>query len=172
MKRAPLFVFAGTVAGLAGILSFHTHPQTSGLAGSAENGSVNDGSTHPAKRHDPSVPRSGASTPASHSGHTSRASRASHSLVRSVTGAREQYGYGVLAVRVTVRGGHIVNVSVPFIRTAEQYSQQLASEAIPTLRNEVLAAQSANINGVSGATYTSQAYAKSLQAALDKLHLA
>jgi uncharacterized protein with FMN-binding domain len=38
------------------------------------------------------------------------------------------------------------------------------------LRNEVLAAQSANINAVSGATYTSQAYALSVQAALDKVH--
>jgi uncharacterized protein with FMN-binding domain len=160
MKRVPLFVFAGTVAGLAGILSFHTHPQTSGLAGSAGTGPAKEGSGQPAKRHDHS--RSGSGAPASASG----------SAVRSLKGATEQYGYGQLAVRVTVRAGRIVNVSVPYIQTAEQYSQQLASQAIPMLKNEVLAAQSAHINAVSGATYTSQAYAASVQAALDKLHLA
>jgi uncharacterized protein with FMN-binding domain len=39
------------------------------------------------------------------------------------------------------------------------------------LRSEVLSGQTASISGVSGATYTSQAYATSLQAALDKLHI-
>jgi uncharacterized protein with FMN-binding domain len=59
---------------------------------------------------------------------------------------------------------------VPLLKTAEPYSQQLASQVIPMLRNEVLSAQSTSINAVSGATYTSQAYAASVQAALDKLH--
>ncbi len=92
--------------------------------------------------------------------------------VRAATGATEQYGYGYLAVRVTVRSGKIINVAVPIIQAAEPYSQQLATQVIPMLRNEVLSAQSAQINGVSGATYTSQAYAMSLQAALDKLRKA
>jgi uncharacterized protein with FMN-binding domain len=86
-------------------------------------------------------------------------------------GATEQYGYGDLAVKVTASGNRITNVTVPAIQTAEPYSQQLASQAIPTLRSEVLSGQSAGINAVSGATYTSQAYALSLQAALDKLHI-
>lgn len=160
MKRAPLFVITGTVAGLAGILSFHTEPHTAALAAPAHTGQAKAGRTNPAKRHDHPAAGSGASTPAG------------GGAVRSVTGATEQYGYGELAVRVSVRGGRIVSVSVPFIQTSEQYSQQLASEAIPTLNNEVLTAQSAHINGVSGATYTSRAYAASLQAALDKLHQA
>jgi uncharacterized protein with FMN-binding domain len=74
-------------------------------------------------------------------------------------------------VKVTVRGSHIVNVSVASLQTAEQYSQQLAQQVIPLLRNEVLSAQSARINAISGATYTSEAYATSLQSALDRLHL-
>jgi uncharacterized protein with FMN-binding domain len=57
------------------------------------------------------------------------------------------------------------------LRTAEPYSQQLAGQVIPTLRSEVLSGQTASISGVSGATYTSQAYAMSVQAALDKLHI-
>jgi uncharacterized protein with FMN-binding domain len=86
-------------------------------------------------------------------------------------GASEQYGYGELAVKVTASGNHITNVAVATLQTAEPYSQQLASQVIPTLRSEVLSGQSAQINGVSGATYTSQAYVMSLQAALDKLHI-
>jgi len=160
MKRAPLFVFAGTVAGLAGILSFHTHPQTAAPAASAGTHAAKDSPTQPARRQDRKKSRSVGSTPAS------------SSAVRSLTGATERYGYGQLAVRVTVRGSRIINVSVPALSTEEQYSQQLAEQAIPTLRNEVLTAQSAHIDGVSGATYTSQAYAASVQAALDKLHVA
>ena len=80
------------------------------------------------------------------------------------------YGYGELSTKVSVSGGRITGVSVPVLKTAEQYSQQLAAQVIPTLRNEVLAAQSARIQAVSGATYTSEAYAQSVQAALDKAH--
>jgi uncharacterized protein with FMN-binding domain len=83
----------------------------------------------------------------------------------------EQYGYGELAVKVTVSGSRITAVTVPTLRTAEQYSQQLAAQVIPMLKSQVMAAESARINGVSGATYTSEAYAYSLQSALDKLHI-
>jgi uncharacterized protein with FMN-binding domain len=91
--------------------------------------------------------------------------------VRQVTGALVQYGYGELSVTVTARGNQITGVSVPVLRTAEPYSQQLATQALPALKSEVLAAHSARINAVSGATYTSQAYADSIQSALDKLHI-
>ena len=80
------------------------------------------------------------------------------------------YGYGELATRVTISHGRITGVSVPVLKTAEQFSQQLAAQAIPVLRNEVLSAQSARIQAVSGATYTSEAYARSVQAALDQAH--
>jgi uncharacterized protein with FMN-binding domain len=83
----------------------------------------------------------------------------------------EQYGYGQLSVTVTVRGNQIVAVSVPVLHTIDQYSQQLAEQVIPMLRSEVLAAHSAQIHGVSGATYTSEAYAQSIQSALDRLHI-
>jgi uncharacterized protein with FMN-binding domain len=73
-------------------------------------------------------------------------------------------------VKVTVSGNKITGLSVPVLQTAEPYSQSLAQQVIPMLRNEVLSAQSARINGISGATYTSEAYAYSLQAALDSLH--
>jgi uncharacterized protein with FMN-binding domain len=81
------------------------------------------------------------------------------------------FGYGTLSVRVVARGTQITDVSVPAIQTAEPTSQQISTQAIPMLRAEVLSAQGASIDAVSGATYTSQAYIQSLQAALDDLHL-
>jgi len=88
---------------------------------------------------------------------------------RSAVGSSEQYGYGVLSVKVTVRGSRITDVSVSTLQTAESYSQSIAQQVIPILRNEVLAAQSTAVNGISGATYTTQAYLQSLQSALDAL---
>ncbi len=75
---------------------------------------------------------------------------------RSATGTGENYGYGVLAVKVTVQGSRITEVSVANLQTAEQYSQRLAQQVIPMLKGEVLSAQSAGINGISGATYTAR----------------
>jgi uncharacterized protein with FMN-binding domain len=156
MKRAPLFVLAGTVAGFAGVLGFHSRPASSAAPGShpAATGASRSGNGGPAAL--PSAPSAaaGAGGPA-----------------RTATGATEQYGYGQLAVKVTVAGTRITSVSVPAIQTAEPYSQQLATQVIPMLRSEVLAGQNARIHGVSGATYTSEAYAMSLQSALDKLHV-
>jgi uncharacterized protein with FMN-binding domain len=86
-------------------------------------------------------------------------------------GSTAQFGYGLLEVKVTVRGTRITNVSVPVLETAEPTSQQISEQAIPMLTAEVLSAQSAGINAISGATYTSEGYAQSLQAALDKLHI-
>jgi uncharacterized protein with FMN-binding domain len=74
-------------------------------------------------------------------------------------------------VKVTVSGNRVTDVSVPSLQVAEPTSQQICDQAIPLLRSEVLAAQSARIDGVSGATYTSEAYYLSLQAALDALHV-
>ncbi len=145
MTRAPWLMLAGAVAGFLGVLGLHK----------------------PAAPAAPAAGGPAASPPASGS---AAAPAAATGPGTTVTGPVEQYGYGELAVQVTVSGGRITGLAVPLIRTAEPFSQQLASQAIPMLRNEVLSAQGTNINAVSGATYTSQAYATSVQAALDKLH--
>jgi len=90
--------------------------------------------------------------------------------VRTVPGVVEQYGYGQLSVRVTAKGTRITKVVLATLQTADQYSQQLAVQVVPMLQREVLHAQSARIQGISGATYTSEAYALSVQSAIDKLH--
>jgi uncharacterized protein with FMN-binding domain len=94
------------------------------------------------------------------------------STIRHAVGAIEQYGYGAISVKVTVKGQAITAVSVASLQTAESYSQQIAQQTIPVLQSEVLSAQSANVNGISGATYTTQAFLSSLQSALNSLHVA
>jgi uncharacterized protein with FMN-binding domain len=56
-------------------------------------------------------------------------------------------------------------------RTAADYGDPISAGAEPQLRQEALQAQSAHIDTVSGATYTSEGYRQSLQAALDAAHL-
>jgi uncharacterized protein with FMN-binding domain len=167
MKRASLLVLTGTVAGFAGVLTFHTHPASP--ASLPASGSPPGGTQRvPSGRASPASPA--AARPA-----TARPDPASPApaspAIRSATGPAVPFGYGALSVRVVVRGTQITDVSVPAIQTAEPTSQQISTQAIPTLRAEVLSAQGASIDGVSGATYTSQAYVRSLQAALDDLHL-
>lgn len=158
MKRAGWYVIAGAAAGFAGVVGFHG----SGAAAPAALAHLKPGGTK-ASAAPPAAGPARSSGPAAQPG--------SSGPVRKATGTVEQYGYGELSVTVTVRGNQITDVSVPLLRTAEPYSQQLAQQVIPMLRSEVLAVHSAQIHGVSGATYTSAAYAQSIQSALDKLHV-
>jgi len=109
----------------------------------------------------------GLSTPPS----TSPTSTAPSGATRSATGASEQFGYGTISVKVTVQGTHITAVSVASFQALESYSQQLTNYAVPYLTSEAMSAQSANIQGVSGASYTSAGFAQSLQSALGQLGL-
>ncbi len=84
-------------------------------------------------------------------------------------GPLENYNYGVMSVKVVIANHHIVGLRVEKLQTLDSYSQQLASYAVPILKAEVLKAQGIRINAVTGATYTSEAYAYSIQGALDKL---
>jgi uncharacterized protein with FMN-binding domain len=162
MKRYPV-VIGATVAGLAGILSFHsrsTHSLSHALAVTAQGGaSAHPSTSNSARPRQGSAPSGGASSGTAPSG------------TASATGANEQYGYGELAVRVSVSGTKITDLQVVGLQTADSYSQQIADQVIPYLRQEVISAQSARINGISGATYTSEAYAMSVQSALDRLHV-
>ena len=73
-----------------------------------------------------------------------------------------------MQVRVIVSGGRLVDVQAEQLPSDRSRSQAISSDAGPQLRNEALRAQSARINTVSGATYTSDGYAQSLQSALDR----
>jgi len=164
MKRYPL-VISVTAAGLAGVLSFHSHSASEAL-GSPSTRSA----TPPRPGSHTTSPKTSTPAKARTPGTTVPSTNPAPGVSTTrATGTLEQYGYGQLSVRVTMAGGKITNVTLAKLQTADTYSQQLASYVIPILRREVLHAQSAKINGLSGATYTSEAYAYSLQSALDKL---
>jgi uncharacterized protein with FMN-binding domain len=78
--------------------------------------------------------------------------------------------FGTVQVQVTIKAGVITDVTALHLTDQEQRSVQISARAAPLLRSEVLSAQSANVQTIGGATYTSEAYLTSLQAALDAAH--
>jgi uncharacterized protein with FMN-binding domain len=83
------------------------------------------------------------------------------------TGTVAQTQYGPVQVRITVTGGKMTDVVALQLPRTEARSLDIDKTAVPAMRQEALKVQSANIHAVSGATYTSQGYRTSLQAALD-----
>jgi uncharacterized protein with FMN-binding domain len=78
--------------------------------------------------------------------------------------------YGPVQVKVTETSSHISDVTAVQLPSQDSHSRSIAAYAVPRLRQEAIAANSARIDVVSGATYTSDGYAQSLQSALDSLH--
>ncbi|MEV8395430.1 MULTISPECIES: FMN-binding protein [unclassified Streptomyces] len=78
--------------------------------------------------------------------------------------------YGTVQVSATLTKGKITSVKV--LRAPDQNGrdQQISAYALPRLTQEAIGAQSAHIDAVSGASYTSQGYIQSLQSALDQAH--
>ena len=85
-------------------------------------------------------------------------------------GAAVNYNYGILSVSVTAQGTKLTNVAIASMDDGGSFrSQSIDEQSIPILEQEALQAQSANIQGVSGASYTSAGFQQSLQSALTKL---
>ncbi len=90
---------------------------------------------------------------------------------QTFTGAATATRYGPVQVELTVQDGSISSVSVLQYPHSDGRDQQINSYALPQLIDETIAAQSAQIDMVSGASYTSQGYVGSLQSALDQAGL-
>jgi uncharacterized protein with FMN-binding domain len=86
------------------------------------------------------------------------------------TGQDFQNQFGDTQVKVTISGGRITDVQALQLPYDRQRSAEISQYAAPQLHDEVLQAQSAQIDSLSGATYTSDAYAQSVQSALDQAH--
>jgi uncharacterized protein with FMN-binding domain len=84
-----------------------------------------------------------------------------------VTGAHTDYGD--VRLRVVTATGRIVRIEVLEVPHGNEVDRQLSWPAVRTLTQEVLRVQTADVDVVSGATYTSTGYLSSLQAALDRL---
>jgi len=89
---------------------------------------------------------------------------------RTVNGDVVPTRYGNVQVAVVLNGSQIVDVKALQLPFHRQRSQDISNQAAPMLHDEVFQAQSAQIDTIGGATYTSDAYAQSLQSALDRAH--
>ena len=87
---------------------------------------------------------------------------------RKVTGSVVNTRWGPVQVQLTVSGGRITDVAMLQYPNGNGTDQQISSYALPILMQDTVNAQSANIDMVSGATYTSTGYLQSLQSALDQ----
>lgn len=112
----------------------------------------------------PSSGTPGASSSPAPTGHHSSSGGSSGTYTGSVINT----SYGPVQVSVTLSHGKITEVKALRTPSDRPRSQQIAADAIPQLTREALSAQSAHIDAVSGATYTSEGYTRSLQSALDK----
>jgi hypothetical protein len=152
MKRLILAV-AGTIAGLIALLSFQTH------AGPAAVGSLPAASLGPV----PSLATpSGRPGAAAGTGPSPPSAGPVTTLGQAVTDQ-----YGTIQVRIVTVGRQIRSVSFAQLVGDEELSDLINAQAGPLLLHRTLIAQSAQIDTVSGATYTSDAYRQSLQSALD-----
>ncbi|GAA1966816.1 FMN-binding protein [Microbacterium deminutum] len=86
----------------------------------------------------------------------------------SYTGQAADTRFGPVQVQITVAGGRIADVTVPEYPSGNGRDQQINARALPQLVSETLTAQSASVDMVTGATYTSQGYLQSLQSAIDQ----
>jgi uncharacterized protein with FMN-binding domain len=86
----------------------------------------------------------------------------------TIVGSVEQNRFGDVQVSVTFTGNQITSVQALQVPDREREDQRINSVAVPILAQEVVAAQSAKIDTVSGATYTSESYADSVQSAIDQ----
>ncbi len=170
-------MITATVVGLIGVLEFHTRPSAISVATIPAAGAA---TTSPAASAPPqggsgtagaSKAKAKASTSKSALGATPKASSpGTPSSTRTAVGPQVNYSWGVLSVSVTVAGSKITKVGIASLDDGgNPRSQSIDQNSIPQLEQQAVAAQSANIQGVSGASYTSAGFKQSLQAALQQL---
>jgi len=88
------------------------------------------------------------------------------------TGSLVDTRYGPVQVRIVVSGQKVVDVQAVLLPRDRARSAAISQYSAPILRSEAITAQTAQIDVVSGATYTSVAYARSFESALKQAHLA
>jgi uncharacterized protein with FMN-binding domain len=156
MKRV-LATVIGTIVGIIALLGYKTHPPTVRALGASTSVPAPTSSTESPSTTS-TVDNSGA-----------RATTTTQQSPRTVTGDAVNTRYGAVQVQLTVSGSTISQVSAPEYPSSSNRDLSINNYAIPQLCQEALSAQSAQIDSVSGATYTSNGFISSLQSALSKL---
>lgn len=162
MRRVVL-ALGGTVAGLVMLLSFRSHMASTASAGVT----AGPGGTGTSPGSSGSAGSAGPAASGAAAARTAPVSAGSGTGT-AVTGDAIATPYGPTQVQATLNAGKIVKVTVLQHTDDGINSQMIDGHALPLLNQETLTAQSAKIDAVSGASYTSAGYIKSLQSALDK----
>src|SRR5579864_1791406 len=162
MKRATL-VTGVTIVGVAWLLNYKaTAHQLTALAPA----SPTQGPGNPASpSSSPSAATPSATPPPSPSPSAPAAASG------TFTGSDFPNRFGDVQVRVVISNGHITDVQAVQLPSDRAESAYISQQVGPWLRSEALQAQSANINIISGATYTSESYVQSLESALQQAHM-
>jgi uncharacterized protein with FMN-binding domain len=170
IPRRAATAFVGTVVVVLLLFGFKTPDQsigatTGGSAGVVADGGTTSGSTGSSGSTGPSD--TGASGAGSATTPTATPAPSAASGSTQVTGPTVSTRYGPVQVQVTVSDGKVTEITALQLPSGGR-SGRISDVAEPILHDEALTAQSAQIDTVSGATYTSDAYEQSLQAALDQ----
>ncbi|MER6084157.1 FMN-binding protein [Streptomyces sp. NPDC001833] len=163
--RRVILASAATVSGMVMLLALKPHTAPTVITDSAAPAPSASASASPG-----ATSGSGGSGSSSSSSGSAKSGSGSTGT-KTVTGDTVQTRWGPVQVKVTVKNGKITDVTAVQYPSENPRDQQINSYAIPQLRSEALAAQSASIDTVSGATYTSEGYQQSLQSALDSAGL-
>jgi uncharacterized protein with FMN-binding domain len=145
MRRSPI-VLTGTAAGLAAVLTFKPHEPTLATASAGAS-----------------------ATPAASAAPSATATATTSGGAKTATGTSVPTRYGDVQVRVTVSGGKITAIEALALPANDPRSVSISQYSESQLRQSALTKQSAAIDTISGATFTSAGYEVSLQSALDKL---
>ena len=143
--RRIVTAIAATISAVVLLFSYHT--------------STNSGSTQAATSIRSSASSSGPGAAQAPTGATTH------------TGDEVQTEWGIVQVQITVENGKVTAAEATKVPDGNHRDQEINAYAVPLLNQEVLDAQSAGIDTVSGATVTSDGYIQSLQSALDAAHL-
>lgn len=173
MKRV-ILATVGTVAALVALLSFKSHPAVPGSGTALPSAILSTTPGAPSRSgaqtttSAPPAPNTTSTAPTTNRTSTKTSASASASA-RSTVGSAVSTRYGVVQVKVVTVGHRITAVSFAQLTSHDGRSAQINSQAGPLLLSETLSAQSAHVDAVSGATYTSDGYRTSLQSALDQV---
>ena len=159
MKRA-LIVGTGTVMGVAAVLALN--PDGASVAAGLP---TSTGSSSGTTSTGPVSTGTGSSASPKATGGTTSGSDAA----TSATGTGVDVGYGIVQVKVTLTGGKITAIDAVQLPQNDGHSARISQQAWPMLVDQALKAQSSQVSGISGASYTSYGFSESLKAALVSL---
>ena len=170
MKKIVLAVMT-TISGLVMLFSYHTSTQSVAATTAEETDSGNTQSDVGTTTTAPSATPSAGSTESAGATPTAPASSAASGGDGTYTGDAVETRWGTVQVEITVENGKITSADAVQFPSESRKDQQINAYAVPALNSEVVQAQSASIDAVSGATVTSDGYIESLQSAIDAAHL-